>query len=304
MNTAEGQVQHELENRILNQILNNPPVIKPIGKEFEKKSFSNLIASEYHYGETEGAADINFGNKGDDIDLPIRAVADGEIASIGYDSSGSGVTIMVITHTMADKSTWQSVYMHMPISKTTVIVDGKEIEAWEMRNSKGEVIATLKAKDKVTGSQIIAAVGHEGSGIGNDHLHFEAHTAGWRSSRAINLDGVLSKLRITTKTEGGHIVTFDTGLQEWVTNDAVVADIVKVIDVAADPEHNIKEQAHGEVVMRAWEEGKATDKMTEVAWDTDLNGWFQWDAINKVKVKNSDNKILKWNSISRTFLPQ
>lgn len=244
LSTNNDPEARQRETPILNRLKRNFPVDVTM-------SWQNLLGSAAHHGEyASHAIDLNApGDRG----AVIRAMDKGKIERLYFD--GGGNSILVLRHTLEDGTTYDSVYMHMPM---TQLSDG----SYQMLDGTGGVVATLREGDMVEEHQSIASVGDVGQSDG-DHLHAEVHAGDWRASRAINLDGVLRELDrpIPTKVDvsgtTNYVVTFDIGLQRWVSeNERIVV------------------HTDGDVYALAWEDGKGPEEMDRVVWDTQSEKWL------------------------------
>ncbi|MFA5273415.1 MAG: M23 family metallopeptidase [Candidatus Peribacter sp.] len=270
METMEHLSDDPVENEILNKIAQHLPVDT-------SHNWFNYLESPDHKGITLNAVDLNYGNPGDDADAPIYAVDGGVVHKI--DKSGD-VSILVLRHTLPSGQTWDSVYMHM-----LMVERANEAGTWDLKNSAGTIIATLKEGDQVSAGQHIAANGKEGTG--GEHVHFEAHTGDWRSSPSINLDSLLRSHDIFSRIEAGgrslYEVSYNTALQQWVNEaDRVIAYIPSGDSLAA-------------AYMVAWEDGKSVDQMEMVVWksiqvegEPEARGrWVKFDDDTKEWDKDS-----------------
>jgi hypothetical protein len=287
--TLPAGPEHDRENAILSQVVAHLPVDPNSG-------WYNLLGSPEHHAPYDvNAVDLNFGSVGADKDAPIYAVADGVVTRLYFTDNDpvNGVSILVLTHTLPDQTTWDSVYMHMPMRQRT---DG----SYDMLDSTGKVIVTLKEGETVTGHEQVAATGRQGTD--GDHDHFEAHSGDWRSSPAMNLDGLFRTLETPIPTvvevsgKGTYNVTFDSGVQQWVNQtDKVVAHIASIEE--KDATGNVV-RTYGQVQMLAWEAGKPVDQLQKVIWVhqlTDNRIVDAWLSLDQSKKWNSQTQ--QWDTL-------
>lgn len=274
---TENDPNRTIENMILTQISENFPVDL-------SKGWYNILGSIFHHGNNTHAADLNFGTGNEDEDALIRSIGYGKVKSLSLDGA---VTIMTIAYELPNGQKWDARFMHMPMVQLTD-------NSWNMLNSNNEIVANFRVGEEVSANQVLAANGSEGAAFA--HVHFEAHIGDWRSTPAINLDGLFKKQSINIPTKfvapgrGLVLADFDVALQAWVVqSEKIVLNIV---------------EQNGQAVVQilAKEEGKTLAQMQKIEWKKKLYINDAGQLIDDfIWVSASDGK--RWKSDTMEFVP-
>ena len=325
LSTNPDPVMAKKEDEILTQIVKNFPLENPVSRY-------QLLGSGYHDGNEYYSADINSLDGGDtDRGDSIYAVADGILRIGNYtgnvqsDLNTGAVTIDHTAMINSQNIAWQSAYLHLPIFDTgrTEIVDvsingeilKQERRIYEVHHQKtvNHVIQTSSYFIKIwDGKHIIAKdiIGFEGGrtklnadgtydeGLENAHVHF-----------FIKINGVSIDLRKTLYAAGMKVIkAYDGGADnnagtiednttrvvEWNININAYANINEKIVLDRTDQKPLTPKVLTSEHWLAWEDGIEVQDMQRVVWDTDKKAWYKFNSETRLRVRDTEEKLLRW----------
>ena len=323
MNTAEGQAQHDMENKILNAL--QFPLNGTVSDNFQ--------TSGYHHGDALYALDIS-GGTGTELIAP----AEGTLIKVDLFAGE-----LVLEHKLSSGEKWYTTFYHLDnilenvsglqytglldslaeldieeIYKTTVANAINAFKHLSLLPNLGlpkdvltkvqtviDAIATVQkdlttqiatwnteGKKFTSANGVLATMGNEGDSKGK-HLHMQVNI-GSQEGRPVDQFKWLDKKFPGIRTTVG-IENRDTDMQTTWNNDAnALVHPGERIAMQRANRLNTAGKEEGYTRTFAWEDGKTVENMNEVIWveDTQLKikGWFKVDSARKIMITILDGK--------------
>ncbi len=324
--TQENSIIHARENELLNQVMQNFPTkdpALPFGS-WNSSGWRWELGSGFHGKNEFYAADINYSSGENDRGLPVYAVADGTVVSIG-ETYGT----VVVEHTLSDGTKWRSEYLHMLIYPNPS-GDGSFV----IRDKFGKDIKTIRNGDSIKRGDLVGTIGGTGqtytdankNGVRDtseplytsdkafgSHLHFVVSMYKDGAWKSVDMRKTIEQLALEIRAfdagadqnpnsawdNSGFVVRWDSIVGSFVPTDGtrIVYDREALINSADGSTPSF---------WKAWKENVALADMQVIAMDLRTGTWFAWDQENKTWLYQF-GKRQKWVKNSNgiwDFLPE